>query len=184
MENGESSYRRFLDGDKEAFREIIELYRRGLLFFVNNYVHCLTEAEDIVEDSFVELVVHPHRYNFSVSLKTYLFAIARYKAINYLRRQTRRGEISLEQSGWFSDSETLWSFFEKEKNQALYQEMSGLKADYRTALYLYYFENMRYEEMGRVMRKNRKQIENLLRRGREALRSELEKKGVYSYDEE
>ena len=34
MDNGASSYRRFLDGDETAFREIMEEYHHGLVFFI------------------------------------------------------------------------------------------------------------------------------------------------------
>ncbi|MCR5485088.1 MAG: RNA polymerase subunit sigma-24, partial [Clostridiales bacterium] len=85
MDNGASSYRRFLEGDNDAFTEIVKLYRENLIFFINRYVHDLDSAEDISEDVFVELLVHKHRYNFKTSFKTYLFSIARHKAIDHVR---------------------------------------------------------------------------------------------------
>lgn len=38
MDNGASSYRRFLDGDRSAFDRIITEYRDSLTFFINRYV--------------------------------------------------------------------------------------------------------------------------------------------------
>ena len=35
MDNGASSYRRFLDGDEAAFIPIMETYRDGLIFFID-----------------------------------------------------------------------------------------------------------------------------------------------------
>ena len=77
MDNGASSYRRFLDGDKNAFDEILDLYRESLIFFINRFVHNLDTAEDLAADSFAELLVNPKRFNFSCSLKTYLFTSLR-----------------------------------------------------------------------------------------------------------
>ena len=71
MDNGASSYRRFLDGDESAFNEIMEELFRSLVFFINGYVHDIHAAEDIAIDAFSDLVVHRHRYNFKVTLKTY-----------------------------------------------------------------------------------------------------------------
>ena len=34
MDNGAASYRRFIDGDQEAFGEIVDLYRENLIFFI------------------------------------------------------------------------------------------------------------------------------------------------------
>ena len=38
MDNGASSYRRFLEGDKDALVDIIGDYREGLVLFLNNYI--------------------------------------------------------------------------------------------------------------------------------------------------
>lgn len=52
MDNGASSYRRFLDGDESAFNEIMEELFRSLVFFINGYVHDIHAAEDIAIDAF------------------------------------------------------------------------------------------------------------------------------------
>ena len=41
MDNGASSYRRYLDGDEAAFDDILRLYRDNLTFFINRYVHMI-----------------------------------------------------------------------------------------------------------------------------------------------
>ncbi len=38
MDNGASSYRRFLDGEDEGFYEIVRDYKDGLLLYVNSIV--------------------------------------------------------------------------------------------------------------------------------------------------
>lgn len=53
MDNGASSYRRFLDGDESAFNEIMEELFRSLVFFINGYVHDIHAAEDIAIDAFL-----------------------------------------------------------------------------------------------------------------------------------
>lgn len=39
MDNGASSYRRFLEGDESAFDEIMKELFDGLVFFIDRYVH-------------------------------------------------------------------------------------------------------------------------------------------------
>ena len=58
MDNGESSYRRFLNGDERAFSEIIELHKDNLIFFINRYVRNIAVAEELAEDVFTELLIH------------------------------------------------------------------------------------------------------------------------------
>ena len=53
MDNGASSYRRFLDGDDEGIVEIIKEYKDGLMLFINRYVDNIHIAEELTEDVFV-----------------------------------------------------------------------------------------------------------------------------------
>ena len=39
MDNGASSYRRFLDGDESAFESIMKELFHGLVFFIDGFVH-------------------------------------------------------------------------------------------------------------------------------------------------
>ena len=55
MDNGASSYRHFLDGDNNAFSEILDLYRDNLIFFINRTVNNLSVAEELAADNFAEL---------------------------------------------------------------------------------------------------------------------------------
>ena len=89
MDNGASSYRRFLDGDESAFESIMQELFHGLVFFLHGYVHDAQAAEDLAIDTFSDLIVHKHRYNFKVTLKTYLYMIGRSRALDYLRKKKR-----------------------------------------------------------------------------------------------
>ncbi|MEE1139013.1 MAG: sigma-70 family RNA polymerase sigma factor [Acutalibacteraceae bacterium] len=176
MDNGESSYRRFLDGDESAFGEILDMYSENLIFFINRYVNNVAVAQELSEDVFVEILLHKRRYNFKTSLKTYLFTIGRNKAVSYLRRCVRRPECAYEYIENESDRRNIEDeFIKKERERELHRAINTLNDDYKTVLHLIYFENMNYEQTAAVMKKNRKQIENLAYRARQALKKELER---------
>ena len=48
MDNGASSYRRFLDGDDEGLTLIIKDYKDGLILYLNGYVSNIYVAEEIM----------------------------------------------------------------------------------------------------------------------------------------
>ena len=183
MDNGASSYRRFLEGEESAFSEILDLYRDNLIFFIHRMIHNLDVAEDLAADCFVELLLHPKRYNFQYSLKTYLFTIAHHKAVNYIRRNKRFSSVSIEEMG--EKSQAYLSFEEDvlqgEQRQAVHKALAQLKEEYRSVLHLLYFEELSYEEAAKVMGKHKKQIDNLAYRAKGALRNILEKEGI-SYE--
>ncbi len=175
MDNGESSYRRFLDGDESAFREILDLYSENLIFFINRYVNNISVAQELSEDVFVEILLHKRRYNFKTSLKTYLFTIGRNKAVSYVRRCARKPEYAYEYIENEADRKNLEDeFIKKEQERELHEALNRLNSDYRTVLHLIYFENMSTDEAAAIMKKNKKQIENLLYRAKQTLRKELE----------
>ena len=176
-----SCYKRFVAGDKEAFAKIVDEFREGLIYFINRYVNNMDVAEDLSEDVFVELLINPKRYNFTTSLKTYLFTIGRNKAVDYIRKNRRIAGALDEGSAGVSDSFEE-KYCKKEIEAAMHRIIKGLHSDYRTVLHLLYFEDMTYEEAGRVMKKSKKQIANLSYRAKQTLKAALEKEG-YEYEE-
>jgi RNA polymerase sigma-70 factor (ECF subfamily) len=56
--------------------------------------------------------------------------------------------------------------------------MAELPEDMAEALYLMYFEDLSYEEIARVMKRTKKQVDNLLYRGKQRLRAILEEGGI------
>ena len=172
MDNGASSYRRFLDGDESAFNEIMKDLFHGLVFFVDRYVHDTHAAEDIAIDTFSDLVVHRHRYNFKVTLKTYLYMVGRSRALDYIKHRKVIGFLDLSKVQNLSDeSQTLEELVIADvRKRAVNAAIAKLPEDMRVVVHLIYFEEMTYDEAARVMRKNRKQVDNLLYRAKKELR--------------
>ena len=71
------------------------------------------------------------------------------------------------------------SLLRDERDKALYRCLAAINADYREALYLVYIEDMSYEEAGAIMGKTRKQVDNLVSRGKSAMRPLLAREGVF-----
>ena len=89
LDFGADKYRRFLDGDEEGLCEIVKEYSDGLLLFINKVVNNYCAAEDIVEDTFAELIVKRRTFNNESKFKTYLYKIGRNKALNYIKKNSR-----------------------------------------------------------------------------------------------
>ena len=179
MDNGASSYRRFLDGDESAFDNIMKELFHKLVFFIDGYVHDVHTAEDIAIDAFADLVVYPDRFNFKVSLKTYLFMIGRSRAIDYLRhcKVINFTEIS-EGAEVVDDRRNLEEMvLADEKKSIVHKAIAKLPEKMRVAVHLIYFEEMSYEEAARVMKKTKKQVDNLLYRAKKELRAILGRDG-------
>lgn len=172
MDNGARSYRRFLEGDESAFDDIMKELFHGLVFFIERYVHDVHAAEDIAIDAFSDLIVHKHRYNFKVTLKTYLYMVGRSRALDYLkhRKVLTFTELS-DATDLAAEEKTLEeNVLSGEQKRTVNAAIARLPENMRVAVHLIYFEEMTYEEAAKVMKKDRKQVDNLLYRAKKELR--------------
>ena len=64
----------------------------------------------------------------------------------------------------------------------MYNALKKLNPEYRQVLYLMYFEDFKIAQIASVMKKNNKQIENLVYRAKLSLKTELDKEG-FVYEE-
>lgn len=179
MDNGACSYRRFLDGDESAFNDIMEQLFCKLVFFIDSYVHDIHAAEDIAIDTFSDLIVHKHRYNFKVTLKTYLYMIGRSRALDYIKHRKIINFTELKEAQNLTDDGRIFEekILADERKRIINSAMSKLPDDMRAAVHLVYFEEMTYKETAKVMKKNIKQIDNLLYRAKKELRNILGEEG-------
>ena len=179
MDNAAILYQRYLDGGDDALEKLVEMYNDSLIFYVNGFVGNITISEDIAADTFAELIVKKYRFKNDYMFKTWLFKIARNNAIDYMRKQSRRHNISIEDlENELSDKETLENAILKdEQAKQLHDAMATMHNDYRDVLHLIYFEQMSYENAAAVLGKNIKQIKNLVYRAKQTLKSTLEKRG-------
>jgi len=171
----EESYAAFCVGEPAAFDAIMRELQQPLIFFLQGYVHSYEAAEDLAEETFVELLVHKSRFRGQSSLKTYLFSVARHKAIDFIRREQRRSSFPLEEITEHASEEPGPEdrLAARERSEAIARAIETLPVEYREVLRLLYIERLRYDEIAHIMKKGKKQIDNLAYRARGALRSAL-----------
>ncbi len=177
MDHGASSYRRFLDGDKAAFDDIMKELFSGLVLFIDHYVRDVHTAEDIAIDVFSDLIVHPHRYRFQVSLKTYLYMLGRSRALDHLRHRKAVQFVELSEAEAMEEKALEELVLADERKRTVNAAIGTLPGDMQAVIHLIYFEEMTYKEAAGVMKKTPKQIDNLLYRAKKELCSILGKEG-------
>ena len=184
MDNGASSYRRFLDGDDKGLEELVRDYKDGLILYLNSFVGSISTAEELMEETFFKLITKKPGFSAKYSFKTWLYTIARNTAIDYLRRAARLSPLTAEQLASESDDERELesSYIIGERKIALHRALKKLRPEYRQALWLVFFEELSNEQAARVMKKNSRQIRNLVYRAKSALKTEMEKEG-FVYEE-
>lgn len=164
--------------DPNDLELLLRTCRPGLIFFLQQLVGDPDTAEDLAIDSFLELLVHPLRYNGRSSVKTYLFMIGRSKALNYLKRRRHLSPDPIPEDHP-ADTSLEEQFLADERRRALHRALNTLPEEMRTAVHLVYFEELSYRQTAKVMKKTEKQVDNLLYRAKSALRTQLGKDDLF-----
>ena len=171
------SYQRFLAGDESGLAQIICAYKDGLILYLNGYVHDISLAEELTEETFVKLVLKRPRFSGDSAFKTWLYTIARHVAIDYLRR--KKQNVSTEDCKELVDEQADLerTFLQQEQKLQLYEAIEQLKPEYRQVLWLYYFADFSHKEIARILGKSTHNVEMLASRARQALKTILNKEG-------
>ena len=181
MDNGASSYHRFLTGDWDGLTEIVEEYYKGLVLYLNTFVNNLQDAEDMAEETLLVLTTQKPEFNGKSSFKTWLYGIGRNVTCARIRKNHGTVPLSPEDMSILvsEEQDAAKEFFQDEEKRALHRCLSRLRQDYRQVLWLRYFEDMSANEIASVMKKTVFGVNQLTARAKKALRKEMEKEGYH-----
>lgn len=183
MDNDADRYRRFLNGDDDELVVIIDTYYQGLSLYLNSIVKNICEAEEIMQETFVKLAVKKPKFNGKSTFKTWLYAIARNCAVNYLRKCSRYADRPIDEAFQLSDETDIeQQYLIEERKIQLHTAMKKLHPEYAQVLYLKYFEDFDTQAIAEIMKKSKRQVGDLTYRAKNALKLELERMG-FIYEE-
>ena len=184
MDIGSDNYRRFLAGDDDGLTLIIKEHKDGLILYINSYVNNIYIAEDLMQDTFFKIAVKKPRFKGESSFKTWLYAVGRNIALDYIRKNSKSSVSSInDMENYIKDEAGLEALCVKnERKKVLHKALNTLKTEYRQVLWLVYFEGFSNDQVAQVMGKSKRQIENLIYRAKQSLESALKKEGL-EYEE-
>ncbi len=179
MDRGAASYARYLLGDDSAVEELVEEYKYGLTLYLNSVVGNIFTAEELMEETFFRLIAKRPRFSGKSSFKTFLYAIGRNAAVDYIRKHSGATVVPLEaHEKELVERESIEDAVIKDESRAaLRRALDSLPDEQRQAVHLTYFEDMTAKEAAKIMKKSRHAVENLVYRAKKALKAELEKEG-------
>jgi len=170
--------RRAKKGDYRAFDLLVLKYQSRIVSIAFKFVKEIQLAEDISQESFIKAYRSIDSFREESAFYTWLYRITANTAKNYLVSKGRRKESSISELS-ISENE---DFFELPTNDSpeqilmaqslkdtIYDALSGLPEDTRTALSLREFEGLNYEEIAEIMNCPVGTVRSRIFRGREAL---------------
>lgn len=175
--DGDSLKERLLAHDERAFSVLVDSYVKLLWSVAGGIIAPTGSAEDIeecVSDVFMELWAHPQKFDPARgSVKSYLCIMAKSRALNTLRKMGKDNTISFEDSPQEPAYEESAGFNDYSE---LYEAIRQMPTPTKEILVRRYFNDEKPHEIARKMKLPKKEIENRLYRGKQALKARLSEK--------
>ncbi len=178
LKTDEELYTDFLNGNKQAFEELVIKYRKNLTYFISRYTKDIDNAEDLAQDVFIYILTNKNYYNPKYSLKTYLFTIAKSRAINFIKKDKRQITNIDFDTMFIDDFDLTISVHNKEKLNKINKILKEFKPDYQSAIYLADFEELSNSEISKILNKTPLQTKTLIYNARKKLKKILDKEGI------
>lgn len=164
-------------GDPEALAAVLTRYQNRLYRFLLRLTHQPAEAEDLFQQTWLRIAERHRQYNPRQSFEAWLFTVARNLAIDHLRRVRPQsldaapndGPTLAEQlpSAGLSALDKLLA---RERAERVLAALQHLPLPYREVLVLRFEEELKLEEIARVVDAPLSTVKTRLTRGLERMR--------------
>jgi RNA polymerase sigma-70 factor (ECF subfamily) len=165
-ETDEDLLLRFSRGQSAAFGELVRRYERELYGYLRRYLGDASLAEDVFQNTFLQLYLKSNQYEPGRPVRPWLYTIATHQAIDALRRNNRHQAVSLEQA-WSEPSESgpgslmdtlesrsagpLELVADDERRERVRASVERLPEFLRQVLILAYYQGLKYREIADIL---------------------------------
>jgi RNA polymerase sigma-70 factor (ECF subfamily) len=166
---------RLLEGDQTAFELLFRFYYPGLVIFVKQLIADETEAEEIVQDFFVQLWINRGNIKKKASLKNYFFVSVRNRAYNFLKKEKLKKSI-LNELQQVVERDLLFQpdlFVESELQKQIKKALEKLPDRTREIFLLSRSEGIPNEEIAEQLGLSKRTVETQISNALRILRQEL-----------
>lgn len=154
------------DGRHDVLNTLVRRYERELYGYLRRYLNDENLAEDVFQNTFLQVFLKRRQYEVGRPAKPWLYAIATNQAIDALRRQNRHPTLSLEQAtqitpdgesgGWINGLEAvspapLDLLTIDERAQLIKTSVEQLPDLLRPVLLLAYYQGLKYREIADIL---------------------------------
>jgi RNA polymerase sigma-70 factor (ECF subfamily) len=154
----------YVAGERAAFRELMNRYRDELVHFLTRFLGSRAAAEDVFQETFLQVHLSAETFDPDRRLKPWLFTIAANKARDYHRKHGRRTPMSL--SAGMGDQGEGQSYvdlmeadlpspdapvLDAERSRLVKQVVDSMAPHLREILLLSYFQRMSYNQIAETL---------------------------------
>jgi RNA polymerase sigma factor (sigma-70 family) len=157
------------NGTPSAFETIVDRYQGRLLGFCRQMLGSTEDAEDVLQEVFVNAYKAMLRDEREINLRPWLYRIARNRSLNHLRKPTADAQESMDMVPAVEASSTAERVHNREEFRQLLVDVKKLPETQRSALLLREMDALSYEEIAAAMDTTVPSVKSLLVRARISL---------------
>ncbi len=176
QDHGGGWLRRLRAGDECAFGEFVDKYKEMVFLCCRTLGLREDEADDVASEVFMAAYDAIKRYKGRSKLSTWLWRIAYYKGVSYLRKNKRGGELRgevVEQVAELKTQRPGAVVEAAETEKIIWEAVGRLPRLWAMVVVLYYREGKKISEVAKIMRMRQNTVKTYLFRSREKLRQML-----------
>lgn len=146
-----------------TIEEDLDLYGDMILRLAYSYMKNMHDAEDILQDVFIQLMKNMNKFENSEHKKSWLITVTRNICKNKLK------------SSWFKKRDELieMPYYDEYKNNDVIDTVMKLPLKYREVIHLFYYEDYSTAQIAEFINKKESTVRSLLHRGRKILKDAL-----------
>lgn len=166
------------NGNHQAFSLLVSQYQRRVFGLCLMIVKVHAEAEEIAQDTFVRAFKHIDRFDTNRAFYPWLATIAVRLAQNRIKQRaqdmSRDTDYLLEPSRQAAEPQgPLADLIKDEASEDIWARVAALSAGQRTAVFLFYREEMKLADVASALGVTSGTVKTLLHRARKSLRGHL-----------
>jgi RNA polymerase sigma-70 factor (ECF subfamily) len=149
--------------DPQKFGELYALYAQPVYRYLYSRIGSIVDAEDVTAQTFLVALEHLPNYRHDGYFASWLFSIARSRAMDYFRQQ--RNETSLDETEVIAvDPNLLQQVIKTERITALSILISNLSFDEQELIRLRYVAELRFAEIAHLLNQKEDTVKKTLYR--------------------
>jgi RNA polymerase sigma-70 factor (ECF subfamily) len=139
-------------GDRAAFEQLFHAYQKRIAGYLFRMVSSAEAAEELASDVMVEIWKSAGRFRGDSQVSTWIFGIARFKALTFLRRN-RSVAVAVEEAAPIADPHELQDqVLEKDSLKAGIKKALGrLSPEHREVMELTFYQDLSYPEIATIL---------------------------------
>ncbi len=162
-----------LDGDKQAFAEIVNRYQHKLIVYLARLLNLNQEdAKDCLSETFIKTYQNLALFNPSLSFNSWIYRIAHNLAVDLIRKKSKFYSVDFETLPIPAQTKHQENPYKEELERVL----SFMKIEDRNILTLFYLEELSLKEISDMLKTKPNTIAVQLKRAREKAKAIIEKK--------